>query len=279
VTPGRPQSWTTCDADIRSWVERVVSAVRYELRGDLVGVYLHGSLATGSFRRAKSDVDLLIVTRAPLDEITRRRLASAFLGIWRLRPITGTLELHVVLADAARHHVHPMPYELSWDDKRADDSAPLGGRDPDLAAHCAMTRARGVALIGPPPAEVFGEVQWSDYLDAVLADLAWILNDDHIVESPFYGVLNACRVLEMLDRGPGITSNKEESGRWAQGVVPVEHLALVARALEVYCSDDPVSLADRQVAGIAWDVEALRRFRDWVRAEVERRHPAPNVLA
>jgi streptomycin 3"-adenylyltransferase len=262
--PGRAQSWATCDADIRAWVERVITAVRYELRGDLVGIYLHGSLATGCFRRAGSDVDLVIVARHSLDEITRRRLASAFLGIWRLRPIMETLEMHVVREDAARTFVHPMPYELVWDDKRAD-TEPRPGLDPDLAAHCSMTRARGIALVGPPPETVFGEVPWGDYLDSVLRDFDWNVTDDHFVANPTYGVLNACRVLEMLMH-PGVVSNKEEGGRWALGVVPEEHRAIIRRALEVYGSADEVSFGRHHHV-------ALDRFRDWVRVEVERLRP------
>jgi predicted nucleotidyltransferase len=240
----------------------VITAVRYELRSDLVGVYLHGSLATGSFRRAGSDVDLIIVSRSSLDEITRRRLASAFLGIWRLRPITETLEMHVMREDAAKSFVHPTPYELAWNDKRADDVDPQPGLDPDLAAHCSVTRARGVALVGPPPETVFGEVPWEDYLDSVLRDCDWNLADDHIFGNPTYAVLNACRVLEMLRRGPGVISNKEEGGRWALSVVPAEHRGIVERALEVYTAADDVAFGSHRAA--------LERFRDWVQGELGR---------
>jgi streptomycin 3"-adenylyltransferase len=248
-------------------VERVVTAARYELRNDLVGVYLHGSLATGCFRRAGSDVDLLIVSRNSLDEISRRRLASAFLGIWRLRPITETIELHVIREDAARTFVHPMPYELVWDDKRAEDTEPRPGLDPDLAAHCAMTRARGVALVGPPPETVFGEVPWQHYVDSVLRDFDWNVADDHFIGNPTYGVLNACRVLEMLTH-PGVVSNKEEGGRWGLGVVPAEHRAMVERALEVYTAAEEVAFGQPHHA-------ALDRFRDWVQGEVGRLRPSP----
>ena len=44
---GRAQGWADADADVRAWVDTIV----HTLHGvdDLVGVYLHGSLAMSSF--------------------------------------------------------------------------------------------------------------------------------------------------------------------------------------------------------------------------------------
>jgi streptomycin 3"-adenylyltransferase len=62
-TPARGQLWNDCDADIRAFAERVVEGFRVRLGEELIGVYLHGSLAMGCYRRAKSDLDLLIAGR------------------------------------------------------------------------------------------------------------------------------------------------------------------------------------------------------------------------
>ncbi|HDK44919.1 MAG TPA: nucleotidyltransferase domain-containing protein, partial [Actinobacteria bacterium] len=44
-----------------SWVESLVAGIADVLGDELVGVYLHGSLAMGGYYRPKSDLDLLIV--------------------------------------------------------------------------------------------------------------------------------------------------------------------------------------------------------------------------
>ncbi|WP_336215563.1 aminoglycoside adenylyltransferase domain-containing protein [Nonomuraea sp. LPB2021202275-12-8] len=74
--------------------------------------------------------------------------------------------------------------------------------DPDLAAHITVARRRGVTLLGPPAAAVFAPVPHTDYLAAILDDLAQVL-DGGLQESPCYGVLNACRVLMVRGGGPG----------------------------------------------------------------------------
>jgi streptomycin 3"-adenylyltransferase len=58
----RPSKLRHCPAPVRRQVLRFVSELSQILRGSLVGVYLHGWLATGCFNTASSDIDLLVVT-------------------------------------------------------------------------------------------------------------------------------------------------------------------------------------------------------------------------
>lgn len=109
--PGRPQGWDDADPDLRRWVEGVVD--RLTALGGLLGIYLHGSLATGTFFRPKSDVDVLAVVDRPLDRSVRRALAADLLELHDHRPITGGLEASVIghaLADVGS----PLPYELHF---------------------------------------------------------------------------------------------------------------------------------------------------------------------
>ena len=76
-----------------------------------------------------------------------------------------------------------------------------------------MTRLRGVALLGPPPASVVGEVPHEAYLDAVIDDATWIINGG-IVESPFYGVLNLCRTLHLVLDDPERCADPATLTKW-----------------------------------------------------------------
>ncbi len=51
---------------IQSLLNRIVEGFRHILGGNLVGIYLHGSLAMGGFNPRTSDIDFLIVLKAPL---------------------------------------------------------------------------------------------------------------------------------------------------------------------------------------------------------------------
>ena len=276
------QRWDGCDADVRAFAERVAAALRTALRtalGDsLAGIYLHGSLATGCYYRAKSDIDLLAVVRERLDADTRRRLSHLLLALSDARPTTGDLELSVVLERDARAFAHPMPYELHFGESLKEairrgemDYAIADRHDRDLAAHCTVVRARGVALAGPPPAEMFGPVPPEAFLDAVLDDFAWIAEGDHILESPFYATLNACRVLQLLaEGGGGVVANKEEGALWALAHLPAEHHPVIRRALDCYRSASPVTPESRRTGGVEWGADALRAFRDYAVEQVGR---------
>jgi hypothetical protein len=144
----RALSWATADADIRRCVSAVVDACSQQLDAGLRAVHLHGSLATGSYRRAKSDVDLLVVSRHALDEDCRWRLARSLVALSDLRPTVGDLELSVITEPEARAVRHPMPFELQFNDTRAasiragEPAAVTSGRDGALTANVASTRAR-----------------------------------------------------------------------------------------------------------------------------------------
>ena len=86
-------------------------------------------------------------------------------------------------------------------------------------------------LDGAPIQEVFGEVPFEDYLDSILDDLDWILEGNNILESPYYGVMNICRVFQVLEQGEGMVPNKEEGVAWALDHLPPEHHKLIEQAL------------------------------------------------
>lgn len=44
--------------------------------------------------------------------------------------------------------------------------------------------------------------------------LEWTLEDEHIIETPFYRVLNICRVFQLLDEREETVHSKDEGGQW-----------------------------------------------------------------
>jgi hypothetical protein len=264
--PDRPQSWEDCDPDLRAYVLGSLDAMEL----DPLGSYVHGSLAMHCFYRAKSDVDLLVVVPKTLSEAERELAARALAQRSRVRPTPGDLEVSVLTAAQAVKHEHPRPFEVHYSAIWTGEI--LAGRvdyarspsDPDLAAHIAVVRQRGAVVSGPPPADLFAAVPHDDYLAAIKADLQDVLSGDALLSAPYYGVLNACRVLAILELGPGTVLSKEEGGVWARGVLPAEHLPLVEQALTCYRSARAVTTEERGTDGHGWDRAALLTFRDHI---------------
>lgn len=268
---GHQQRWPEVDADIGAWVERTHAEIATALGEELVGVYLHGSLAMGCYYRPKSDLDLLIVSKDALSSAVREKVARGLLAASDSRPTTGDIEATAMRMADTREFVHPSPYEVHFSsdrahairDSRADDEA--ANTDPDLAAHCTATRSRGITLLGEGIEHVFSPVPVEAYLDSIRGDLDWILDDDNILDSPYYGVLNACRVLMVLAHGPHLVPSKEEAATWALESAPTEHIGLIRQCLECYRSSAPVSEQERPTDGHGWDSGQLLAFRDWAR--------------
>jgi predicted nucleotidyltransferase len=244
-----------------AFAERLAADLAAILGVELVGVYLHGSLAMGCFNPERSDVDLLVVTREPPAPARRRAIAELMLST------SGNpypVEMTVLTTGQLRPWRHPAPYDFHYSElwrQPLDQRLRSGGlgsarrTDPDLAAHVTTLRARGRVLLGAPIGEVFPEVPEADFRQAILADLEW--TDERSTQ--VYGVLNACRVLAHLD-GQGVLS-KAEAADWAlrHGNLPADHRSTVAMAASAYRDggDEPCS------------PQQVRAFVQWVAARVD----------
>ena len=275
---GRPQSWETLDADLRAEVERAVDQISEELdRSGFVGAYLHGSLSTGSFYRPKSDIDILVVVEEEMSPEWRERVAKTLCDLSDQLPLVGDYEVSVLRRTETLNFHHPLSYELHYShshrEQIRDGTAGLAGprTDADLAVHCTAVRERGVVLRGAPTEEVFGPVPIEDYRASILDDLDWVLEDDHLLESPVYGVLNCCRVLELEDEGWDKVLSKDDGGEWALLHLPLEHHAIVAQPLSCYRSPEQVPESERRTDGHSWAAAALSELRHYVREQLSGR--------
>jgi streptomycin 3"-adenylyltransferase len=269
----RAQHLADCDRAIRGFVLEAVRILRSTLGAPLAGAWLHGSLATGAWHRPKSDIDLLLVCNEPIDAMLRAVLEQALLALSDSRPITGDLDLHILLASHARDFTHPLPFEFRYNETvrqriRAGDARATGpGFEPDLAVHCTLVRQHGIPIHGPPPASSFAPVPRSDFLAAIRADLHAILEDQRIIAAPCYCVLNACnilRILEQAEEDDSLDYTKQQAAAWALENLPTTHRPLLRRALEIHCASEPVDEAELPTGGRSWDASALLAFRDHV---------------
>ncbi len=55
--------WSDCPADVQVQIECLTETFKIQIAENLIGIYLHGSLAFGCFNPLRSDIDLLVVTQ------------------------------------------------------------------------------------------------------------------------------------------------------------------------------------------------------------------------
>jgi streptomycin 3"-adenylyltransferase len=226
----------------RAQLDRLSAALDAILGAELVGIYLHGSLAMGSFNPLRSDLDLLVIVATPMALETKREVASALLG-----SSAQPHPIEISFCTPAQLHPwrHPTPFDLHYsEDWRAKTSRELADgtwrqwnnaepRDADLAAHIMVTRARGIVLRGAPIDATLPEVPASDYRASVVGDVAEALAT--IEAHPVYAILNACRTLAYLREGH--VFSKAEGGRWGLQALPAALHPLIAAALAAYAAD------------------------------------------
>jgi hypothetical protein len=179
ATPGDPVRWA----------RRFAADLDARCGGALRAAYLHGSAVLGGWVAQRSDVDILVVVA---DDIAARAVEASgevFLAPGADCPGVG-LEASMVTASSAERPRAPWPFVLHIGDGRLYRGSERPG-DADLIMHYAVCRAAGMALLGPPPADVIGPVGRDAILGCLADDLAWGLAN----ASENYSVLNACRAL------------------------------------------------------------------------------------
>jgi len=267
----KPQTWPDFDEAVYNYITFFVGMLKAKLEPHLVGVYLHGSLAMGSYFPPKSDMDFIIVTDNKLDAELAKSLNTSIAGYAEARPTIGSIECSVITIQTARDVPEKMPYELhyseAWHERILKDSVSYGVEqfDSDLPAHLMCVKKRGICLYGMAIDDVFGDVSCRSFLLSVMDDFNWIVEGENICESPYYGVLNVCRVMQIIVEGNEKYLSKYEGAVWGMDNLPDEHLPLIQQALEVYTSNEPIDKHEQKTGGATWDKAALLSFRDYAR--------------
>src|SRR3954465_1000804 len=106
-------AWADAPPDVRDQAERFSRDVQEILAENLVGVYLHGSLAMGCFNPTTSDIDFIVVVNTPLSlEAKQKIVAFSLETAEKVSP--NSLEFSVVLLAATRQFTHPTAYEVHY---------------------------------------------------------------------------------------------------------------------------------------------------------------------
>ncbi|MFB8382357.1 aminoglycoside adenylyltransferase family protein [Streptomyces rubiginosohelvolus] len=203
------------------------------LGGNLIGAYLHGSSVLGGLKPA-SDVDVLLVSRRPMDERERRALLEGLLSISGSGDTARPVELTVVVRSEVRPWRYPPTCDFLYGEwLRAEYEAgtvPRAEPMPDLALLISMTLTGDSPLTGPRPAQVLDPVPHSDLVRASVAGIPELLDD---LEGDTRNVLlTFARIWATL--ATGRIMPKDAAADWAVGQLPPEHRAVLEHARQLY---------------------------------------------
>lgn len=234
--------------EVNQLLDEVQDGLRRVLGERLVGLYLYGSLVTGDFDAAVSDVDLLVVLAGDLtaDEFAAldglHRVLIAAHPAWDNR-----LEIAYVSLDALKTF--------------RTQTSPIGIISPGEPFHIIdagndwlmnwyLVREKGVTLAGPPPATVIDPIAKAEFIDAIRAHvLVWRGYIEHVSHrgAQAYTILTLCRGLYTLEHLEH--PSKVQAAAWAQRALP-EWAGLIEQALVWRLAqagppvDDPAALVE-----------------------------------
>ena len=210
---------------VRPVLVLLLSCIQDVLGDQLVGLYLYGSLSSGDFDSASSDVDFVAVTREAIAEndpaFEHLREMHARIAASGL-PFADHLEgSYIPLAawrrydPADAHHPtigHDWPFQL-------------GFHDANWVIERAIVRERGVILFGPPPETLTDPVSPRQLRAATCQQLTDIwrrrIEDPDWPRAglyPAFAVLTLCRALYTLRHGA--FCSKPVAAAWAAQTHP-----------------------------------------------------------
>lgn len=251
-------SYRNCPKEIKVILDKIVENFKNILQDNLIGIYLHGSLAMGCFNPKSGDIDFLVIVNNKLDIETKKKIISIIFRLSKTKHVPPKgFEFSVILKKYLKNFVFPTPFELhysiTWN--KAYESGEFNytkqNKDPDLAAHITVTLNRGIYLYGKPIREVFHPIPEEYYIRSILYDLEDIQTT--IQKDPVYGILNLCRVLYYIKEK--MISSKDEAGVWALENLPERFRNVAKKALSLYGGT---------TEKVTWDKKELIEFSNYM---------------
>ncbi|MCA9961007.1 MAG: DUF4111 domain-containing protein [Anaerolineales bacterium] len=230
--------------DVNTVLEHLLHEVQTLFGTQFVGLYLYGSLSSGDFNPASSDIDFVVVTTDPIPaellpalETMHGRLASS--GEKWAKKLEGSYMPQHALRRYDRDERFPQINEGHFF---------VAGHGNDWLIQRHILREQGVVVAGPAIRPFIDPVSPNDLRYAVrgvlqewwapmLQDASWLQRRDYQA----FAVLTMCRILYTLEWGE--VASKPVSAQWAMAAIEPQWTPLITRALAWPQAPQPDELA------------------------------------
>lgn len=246
------------------YLQQLTTRLQKELEGQLVGLYLCGSVELGDFSQQESDLDLIAVCKNRLKQSAIHRLSNTLSHDSLACPAAG-IELFLIKEKLATSPVRYPAYEMlmrtggTWELQVSSHQI-----ETDLLIDLAICRQKGRVIRGRPPSELIPEIPRNWLIHAMYQSLHWRQKN---ILHPFYdpqgenAVLNACRAwyYQVENR----FCSKTEAGQWA--MQHLEHAAdreLIKQALDIRWGRRKKSLDRHAIGGFVKKIKSSL-YKNW----------------
>src|SRR5258708_2946730 len=257
---------TSCSKVIQAEVKTLQKESHHLLGQNLLGVYLHGSLALGGFQPRRSDIDVLVMTEQRIDLETKR---ACMVLLLRLSKMPCPIDVRFLVQPDLVPFQHPLPCDLhyneTWREIAQQDLRDGSWKewnerlwhDPGLTLSLTALHQSGICLSGGPITEIFPVVSAHACLDAMGEEMQ--AGRASQLQEPLSFVLNACRISAYLQEG--VILSKDAGGMWGLAHLPQPYHPLLAQSLALYRGEQP---------GPPVGSALLEHFAGWLVQEITR---------
>ena len=223
--------------ELQKVLNTFVDEIAAELRENLVGIYLVGSIASGDFD-LDSDIDFLVVTNTELTETNLKSLQDIQIKIHDIDcyPAKHLEGSYISISDLNNGNIVGEKKLYYFD----NGSTTYEESTHDNQWHVRwILRERGITLIGPNPKTILKSIPVSEMLNEIKTTMLQVLKvfqDEMNRPLSFFNsrfgqsftVLTYCRMLHTLHTGT--VQSKKAGTKWAKEFVDPKWIKLIDQA-------------------------------------------------
>ena len=253
--------------EILNQINKVVNIWKKHLGDELIGVYLHGSIALDAFNPDSGDIDILVVVKDSIDIQVKLEIARDIIEIDK-KPCP--LEMSAVKLSDARNWKTPgncvFHYSDFWTEKYVERFSNPDADvyvvdhefpDADVTSYIKLLKQCGIVLYGREIQEVFADISDEDFWVAISADIDDY--DFHDYDARYFSsnVLILGRILSFKKERRILS--KYDGGIWMIDHVPEDLKYLPKLAMKIWFEGEKHLLPE----------EDLSRLRDYLVNEIK----------
>jgi len=247
--------------EVVAQLNKVVGIWKKHLDNQLIGVYLHGSIALNAFMPESSDIDILAVVEDSLDIPTKLAIAK---DIIEIDDKPCPLEMSAVRLRDVKPWKTPgncvFHYSVLWRDSYlerlsnpnikcyvVDNEFP----DADVTSYIKLIYQCGIVLYGRKVKEVFSDISDEDFWKAISNDIDNYNFSDYGPRYLASNVLILGRILSYKETKRILS--KYDAGLWMINRVPDDLKYLLKLAMKIWYEGKQYELPEE-------DLERLRKY-------------------
>lgn len=256
------RNYQTVSEAVKGQIRNVVEVWKKHMGKNLLGIYIHGSIALECFSENSSDIDILAVTDRKIPRAERLVIARDIMMIDR-KPCP--LEMSALYIRDIKPWQYPTRCQFHYSDYWTEHYEKLQGgeitesfivdtdfEDTDIACHIKLTKQCGICVYGRPASEIFPDVPEENFWASISSEVE---DYDFHAYNPKYFVSNILILGRILSyKKEKIILSKYDGGIWTRDHVPEKYRYIIDNALQVWY------LGQEQAEYKREDLEGLRQY-------------------